>query len=105
MKQVIENKKARNDLWCPFPDETAESNVIEVPSAIKSYKERINQELLKSSLPAAERKVYDEIAGTAISKKKKAAPVYQIKRNKLTKENLLDAMEVFNGQAPPAIDP
>jgi hypothetical protein len=105
MKQVIENKKARNDLWCPFPDEPAESNVIEVPSAIKSYKERINQELLKSSLPAAERKTYDEIAGAAISKKQKAAPVYQIKRNKLTKENLLDAMEVFNGQALPVIDP
>lgn len=99
MKQAIQNRCERMDLWCPIASESSSSNVIQATQAIQAHTDRVNQELLKSSLPHAERKIYEEIVNESRPTKKKPAAVFQIKRSQLTKENLLDAMSALSDQA------
>ena len=104
MKQTIENQRGRKDLWCPLPAKAIESNVSEVHPATQEYRQRINQELLKSSLPPDERKIFEEIVSSTKPKKAKTASVHPINRKKLTKENLIEAMDAFTDQSLPPID-
>jgi hypothetical protein len=97
-KQAIENRCIRKDLWCPIALESPRTNVIPVLPAIQAFDDRVNQEMLRSSLLPGERKIYDQVVEKVKSPKRKPATVFSIKRTKLTKENLLDGMAALRDQ-------
>lgn len=94
MRQVIERKPARDDLWCDMA-EHQEEKVIEATKAIEEYKSRVNHELAKSSMNKKDREDYKLVNEECGLPKGKRASVVPIRRGKLTKETLLDGNKAF----------
>lgn len=73
-RQVFENKKARDDLWCSFAPPIF-SNVVVASSLIEEKERRIAEALSRSTMTKAERDAYDAVITTTGSVGKQKACV------------------------------
>lgn len=99
-RQENEVRMIREDLWCPFPmSAVVESsrNVVPLSDAVERFEERVEQEILLSSMTPKERERLE-----ADSRSSERTPEYSIKRvvpirkrKRATKEDLINAMRNY----------
>lgn len=99
-RQENEVRMIREDLWCPFPmPDHAENghNVVPLTDAVERFEERVEQEILLSSLTPKERERLEvdpcSSEGTLEDSAKKVVQIR--KRKKPTKDDLINAMRNY----------
>lgn len=75
IRQSLENRIAREDLWCSFAPPLKRSNVLVATSAIEEKERRTAEALIRSTMSKSERDSYDELTKNESAEDKPKARV------------------------------
>lgn len=95
-RQTYENTNLKDDLWFPFDQFNEPINVLKIEKATEDFESRIEDKILDYALSPAEASAAKIIDSTN-TKPMQNAKVFSIsKKNKITKESLLQACDYFD---------
>lgn len=93
-KQQIEKKMFRQDLWCPFSDVHKTENVTVAQQANEDFKQRVDEDYLKSSLMPNEAAALKTLEPEKVEGKP-PGKVVKMPRQKVTADSLLEGSRKF----------
>ncbi|AXL48637.1 hypothetical protein DSC91_000111 [Paraburkholderia caffeinilytica] len=95
VKQQIQRKCLRQDLWCPFSGEDNSESVLVASRAVQDFNRKVDEDYLKSSLLPNEAAAFNAIQAEHV-KDRPRGKVVSMPRQKVTAELLLEGSRQFD---------